>query len=240
MDSVKRMFQKAIGFVLGCQTEAAEPARSPDRSWEATDGSQLVDHQIHSRDAISRTDKSKTRSHRSVPVRDWPHASAVPPHWQHGAAPSSEGVVADTFSGPAEEKKKDIKSPAGVCDRAAAAEERLAAAECKIQDLCHDARARDSEVARLSDQLQGAELDRQNQQQHLRHLERTLRSTETSLRDLVDRHRRETEIRQLETEVARRFLQRSDSLSETDVKNQVVKLNEEVFQIAASRRGRHS
>ena len=141
--------------------------------------------------AISRTDKSKTRSRCSVPFRDWPHASAVPHHWQHGAAPSSEGILADKFSGPAEEEKKDIKSPAGVCDRAAAAAERLAAAERKIHDLDHYAQARDSEVARLSDQLQGAELNRRTQQQHLRHLEHTLRSTETALRDLEDRHRRE-------------------------------------------------
>ncbi|KAL1674599.1 hypothetical protein EV122DRAFT_293373 [Schizophyllum commune] len=170
---------------------------------------------------------------RQHPIRDRPHAPIIPDHRQHGVAPSREEVVASTTSCPAGRKEKPHSS-VHVCDRVATLEKRLAVAEGNIHDLRRYAQVKEYQVARLKDKLQSASSSCEGQRQHIQQLQFMLQSTETALRELEDRHRSETEARHLEMEVARRFLQRSDSLSETDIKDQVVKLNEEVFQIAAN------
>ncbi|KAL1707050.1 hypothetical protein EV121DRAFT_278278 [Schizophyllum commune] len=170
---------------------------------------------------------------RQHPIRDRPHAPIIPDHRQHGVAPSREEVVTSTTSCPAG-RKEEPHSSVQVCDRVATLEERLAVAEGNIHDLRRYAQVKDYQVAWLKDKLQSASSSCEGQRQHIQQLQFMLQSTETALRELEDRHRSETEAQHLEMKVARRFLQRSDSLSEIDVKDQVVKLNEEVFQIAAN------
>ncbi|KAL1665508.1 hypothetical protein GGF50DRAFT_114040 [Schizophyllum commune] len=221
---------------MGSMTEHsagdAASTETPDRPREVSDGKQSL-HREDAQDAPSRPDKSKTRSSRQHPIRDRPHAPIIPDHRQHGVAPSREEVVASTTSCPAG-RKEEPHSSVQVCDRVATLEERLAVAEGNIHDLRRYAQVKDYQVARLKDKLQSASSSCEGQRQHIQQLQFMLQSTETALRELEDRHRSETEAQHLEMKVARRFLQRSDSLSETDVKDQVVKLNEEVFQIAAN------
>ncbi|KAI5897574.1 uncharacterized protein SCHCODRAFT_02683889 [Schizophyllum commune H4-8] len=130
--------------------------------------------------------------------------------------------------------KEASERRACVCGHANPLAERLIASQREIEDLFSQLKERHIWIDKLQVQLRSAQWQNEDQLHLIANLDRTLHDTQVMLYEQQEHSRRENDLQRQELEIARRFLQRSDTLSEADVKGQVMKLNEEVFQIATS------
>ncbi|KAL1749102.1 hypothetical protein HDZ31DRAFT_71177 [Schizophyllum fasciatum] len=108
-----------------------------------------------------------------------------------------------------------------------------ASAAKEIDHLQRRLKRSKDDIIRL--QCDAAMVDRERQLlfQRTASLEASLQSTSAERDELRNRRRCDDDIQKAELEIARRFLQSSDSISEADVVSQLKAANEEIFQIAA-------
>ncbi|KAL1753354.1 hypothetical protein FB107DRAFT_217877 [Schizophyllum commune] len=239
MDILLWGFQKLYDLVpgMGSKTEYFAPKAEPTPAPGQCEKGSADCHQVQHKDALNHgADQAASTDIPESHILDHEPAPTIAHDRQHvptPLAPPAKEPFANVYHCAACTKEATERR-ACVCGYADPLVRQLAATEREIDDLYRRLRNRDIRIDRLEEQLLSAQWQHQDHLHRIASLQQAVHHAQTMLYEQQEHKRREKDLQKQELEIARRFLQRSDRLSEADVKGQVMKLNEEVFQIATN------